>query len=276
MRPLFSRTSVAIVRFVIAVTFSVATMVVDVRFEALSFVRQALKTSLWPIEKLASAPQEFSRSLAQWLSFRVSLVGRLESLSLDNERLKTEQLKLQTLRAENAELRRLLSVKERFSEQLLQAEINRLSNDPFIHRATINRGFLASVKKGQPVLSADGLVGQVVAVYPHASEVLLVTDSTHQLPVQVTRTRDRAIAIGIGLLNRLELRNLPDTVDMVSGDLLETSGLGGRFQSGIPVARVIDVIRSPGQPFARVMAVPIAQLSRLSLVMVDVSTEGSR
>jgi|TARA_B110000305_G_scaffold111316_1_gene125329 rod shape-determining protein MreC len=276
MRPLFSRTSVAIVRFVIAVTFSVATMVVDVRFEALSFVRQALKTSLWPIEKLASAPQEFSRSLAQWLSFRVSLVGRLESLSLDNERLKTEQLKLQTLRAENAELRRLLSVKERFSEQLLQAEINRLSNDPFIHRATINRGFLASVKKGQPVLSADGLVGQVVAVYPHASEVLLVTDSTHQLPVQVTRTRDRAIAIGVGLLNRLELRNLPDTVDMVSGDLLETSGLGGRFQSGIPVARVIDVIRSPGQPFARVMAVPIAQLSRLSLVMVDVSTEGSR
>ena len=276
MRPLFSRTSVAIVRFVIAVTFSLATMVVDVRFEALSFVRQALKTSLWPIEKLASAPQEFSRSLAQWLSFRVSLVGRLESLSLDNERLKTEQLKLQTLRAENAELRRLLSVKERFSEQLLQAEINRLSNDPFIHRATINRGFLASVKKGQPVLSADGLVGQVVAVYPHASEVLLVTDSTHQLPVQVTRTRDRAIAIGVGLLNRLELRNLPDTVDMVSGDLLETSGLGGRFQSGIPVARVIDVIRSPGQPFARVMAVPIAQLSRLSLVMVDVSTEGSR
>ena len=276
MRPLFSRTSVAIVRFVIAVTFSVATMVVDVRFEALSFVRQALKTSLWPIEKLASAPQEFSRSFAQWLSFRVSLVGRLESLSLDNERLKTEQLKLQTLRAENAELRRLLSVKERFSEQLLQAEINRLSNDPFIHRATINRGFLASVKKGQPVLSADGLIGQVVAVYPHASEVLLVTDSTHQLPVQVTRTRDRAIAIGIGLLNRLELRNLPDTVDMVSGDLLETSGLGGRFQSGIPVARVIDVIRSPGQPFARVMAVPIAQLSRLSLVMVDVSTEGSR
>jgi len=276
MRPLFSRTSVAIVRFVIAVTFSVATMVVDVRFEALSFVRQALKTSLWPIEKLASAPQEFSRSFAQWLSFRVSLVGRLESLSLDNERLKTEQLKLQTLRAENAELRRLLSVKERFSEQLLQAEINRLSNDPFIHRATINRGFLASVKKGQPVLSADGLIGQVVAVYPHASEVLLVTDSTHQLPVQVTRTRDRAIAIGVGLLNRLELRNLPDTVDMVSGDLLETSGLGGRFQSGIPVARVIDVIRSPGQPFARVMAVPIAQLSRLSLVMVDVSTEGSR
>jgi rod shape-determining protein MreC len=276
MRPLFSRTSVAIVRFVIAVTFSVATMIVDVRFEALSFVRQALKTSLWPIEKLASAPQEFSRSFAQWLSFRVSLVGRLESLSLDNERLKTEQLKLQTLRAENAELRRLLSVKERFSEQLLQAEINRLSNDPFIHRATINRGFLASVKKGQPVLSADGLIGQVVAVYPHASEVLLVTDSTHQLPVQVTRTRDRAIAIGVGLLNRLELRNLPDTVDMVSGDLLETSGLGGRFQSGIPVARVIDVIRSPGQPFARVMAVPIAQLSRLSLVMVDVSTEGSR
>ena len=123
-------------------------------------------------------------------------------------------------------------------------------------------------------MSADGLVGQVVVVYPHASDVLLMTDSTHHLPVQVTRTRDRAIAMGIGRMDRIEVRNLPGTIDIVPDDLLETSGLGGRFQSGTPVARVKEVIRAPGQPFARVIAEPLAPMSRLSLVMVDVSEAG--
>mgnify|MGYP001038424558 CR=1 FL=1 len=274
MRPLFSQTSVAAVRLMIAATFSVAIMVVDVRFDALHSVRFGIKTLLWPIEQISALPSVTAAHVGDWLVGHSRLVERLESLSLDNERLRTEQLKLQTLRAENSELRRLLSVRERVNERLLQAQIQRLSNDPFVHRATINRGQLAGVSVGQPVLSADGLVGQVVMVYPHASDVLLMTDSTHQLPVQVTRTRVRSIAMGTGRLDRLELRNLPDTVDIVVGDLIETSGLGGRFQPGIPVAYVTEVIRSPGQPFVRVVAEPVAPLSRLSLLMVDVSERG--
>lgn len=274
MRPLFSQTSVAAVRLVIAATFSVAIMFVDVRFDALNGVRQAVKTLLWPIEQLASAPSTMAQGVSTWAVSHYRLVERLQTLALENERLRTEQLKLQTLRAENSELRRLMSVQERVNERLLQAQIQRLSNDPFVHRATINRGHLAGVVVGQPVLSADGLVGQVVMVYPHASDVLLMTDSTHQLPVQVTRTRERSIAMGTGRLDRLELRNLPDTVDIVVGDLIETSGLGGRFQPGIPVAYVTEVIRSPGQPFVRVVAAPVAPLSRLSLLMVDVSERG--
>jgi rod shape-determining protein MreC len=274
MRPLFSQTSVAAVRLMIAATFSVAVMFVDVRFDALNSVRQVVKTMLWPVEQLAALPSVTLGHIGNWAVGHSRLVERLESLALENERLKTEQLKLQTLRAENSELRRLLSVRERVNERLLQAQIQRLSNDPFVHRATINRGHLAGVVVGQPVLSADGLVGQVVMVYPHASDVLLITDSTHQLPVQVTRTRVRSIAMGIGRLDQLELRNLPDTVDIVIGDLIETSGLGGRFQPGIPVAYVTEVIRSPGQLFVRVVAEPVAPLSRLSLLMVDVSERG--
>ena len=140
---------------------------------------------------------------------------------------------------------------------------------------TINRGLLAGVAAGQPVISADGLVGQVVVAYPHAADVLMMTDATHHLPVQVTRTRERAIAVGVGRMDRVELRNLPDTVDIIPGDLLETSGLGERFQPGIPVAQVKEVIRAPGQPFARVIAEPLAPLARLSLVMVDLSEDES-
>jgi len=275
MRPLFSDTSVASVRLMVAVTFSVATIFLDSRFEALTLVRQTVKTALWPIEQVAYLPGRASTELAGWFSTHDVLSERLEVIALENERLRTEQLKLQTLRAENAELRRLLGVSERVNERLLQAQIERLSNDPFIHRVTINRGLLAGVTAGQPVIAADGLVGQVVVAYPHAADVLLMTDATHHLPVQVTRTRERAIAVGVGRMDRIELRNLSDTVDIVAGDLLETSGLGERFQPGIPVARVKEVIRAPGQPFARVIATPLTPLARLSLVMVDVSEDES-
>lgn len=271
MRPLFSETSVVAVRLIIAATFAVATMFVDVRFDALTLVRQTIKTVLWPIESAVRVPQVVIENLDHWFDSHSRLIDRLKVLSLENERLRTEQLKVHTLRVENNELRRLLTVQSSSSERLLQAQIKRFSNDPFIHRATLNRGIVAGVEIGHPVISADGLVGQIVEIYPHASEVLLMTDSTHHLPVQVTRTRFRAIAIGVGRMDRLELRNLPDTADIVPGDLLETSGLGGRFEPGVPVAKVDDVIRSPGQPFARVIATPVSALSRLNLVMVDVS-----
>ena len=271
MRPLFSETSVAAVRLIIAVTFSVATIFIDSRFDALTMVRQAIKTALWPVEQIAHFPGQFSSKVSDWMQSQNLITERLEVITLENERLRTEQLKLQTLRAENAELRRLLGVKERVNERLLQAQIQRLSNDPFVHRVTINRGLLAGVTGGSPVISADGLVGQVVMAYPHAADVLLMTDATHHLPVQVTRTRERAIAVGIGRMDRIELRNLPDTVDIVPGDLLETSGLGDRFQPGIPVAEVKQVIRAQGQPFTRVIAVPLTPMARLSLVMVDLA-----
>lgn len=270
MRPLFSETSVVAVRLVIALSFSLAVLFIDTRMAVLEPVRQTVKTLLWPVEKITQAPLDAAAFGSEWMATQASLRTRLTQLALENERLMTEQLKLQTLRAENAELRRLLNVRERINEQLLQAEIQRLSNDPFIHQVTINRGLLAGVRAGQPVLSADGLVGQVLTPYPHAADVLLMTDATHRLPVQLTRTRERGIADGTGRLDRLEMRHLPETVDVVVGDLLETSGLGGRFQAGIPVARVVEIIRSPGQPFVRVLAEPLAPLGRLSLVMVDV------
>ena len=130
MRPLFSETSVAAVRLIIAVTFSVATIFIDSRFDALTMVRQAVKTALWPVEQIAYFPGKFSSEVSDWMQSQNLITERLEVITLENERLRTEQLKLQTLRAENAELRRLLGVKERVNERLLQAQIQRLSNDP--------------------------------------------------------------------------------------------------------------------------------------------------
>jgi rod shape-determining protein MreC len=210
--------------------------------------------------------QEVTRS-------RSSLELDREQLQLENERLRIEQLELQSLQAENAELRRLLDVSQRQPARLLQGQVQSISTDPFIHQVTISRGSNAGVEEGFPVLSAEGLVGQVIAVYPHAADVLLISDGRHQIPIQVQRSRIRGIARGIGRWDQLEMVNLPETADIQVGDILETSGLGGRYPQGIPVARVTGVTQLSGQPFARVIAEPLSALNRLNLVMISLDSE---
>jgi rod shape-determining protein MreC len=273
MRPLFSQSSVAAVRLAIALVTAFAMMVLDVRVGALNDVRLVVKTLLVPIEAIASAPvgmfdwaQEVTRS-------RSSLELDREQLQLENERLRIEQLELQSLQAENAELRRLLDVSQRQPARLLQGQVQSISTDPFIHQVTISRGSNAGVEEGFPVLSAEGLVGQVIAVYPHAADVLLISDGRHQIPIQVQRSRIRGIARGIGRWDQLEMVNLPETADIQVGDILETSGLGGRYPQGIPVARVTGVTQLSGQPFARVIAEPLSALNRLNLVMISLDSE---
>ena len=273
MRPLFSQSSVAAVRLAIALVTAFAMMVLDVRVGALNDVRLVVKTVLVPIEAIASAPvgmfdwaQEVTRS-------RSSLELDREQLQLENERLRIEQLELQSLQAENAELRRLLDVSQRQPARLLQGQVQSISTDPFIHQVTISRGSNAGVEEGFPVLSAEGLVGQVIAVYPHAADVLLISDGRHQIPIQVQRSRIRGIARGIGRWDQLEMVNLPETADIQVGDILETSGLGGRYPQGIPVARVTGVTQLSGQPFARVIAEPLSALNRLNFVMISLDSE---
>jgi rod shape-determining protein MreC len=273
MRPLFSQSSVAAVRLAIALVTAFAMMVLDVGVGALNDVRLVVKTVLVPIEAIASAPvgmfdwaQEVTRS-------RSSLELDREQLQLENERLRIEQLELQSLQAENAELRRLLDVSQRQPARLLQGQVQSISTDPFIHQVTISRGSNAGVEEGFPVLSAEGLVGQVIAVYPHAADVLLISDGRHQIPIQVQRSRIRGIARGIGRWDQLEMVNLPETADIQVGDILETSGLGGRYPQGIPVARVTGVTQLSGQPFARVIAEPLSALNRLNLVMISLDSE---
>ena len=111
-------------------------------------------------------------------------------------------------------------------------------------------------------------MGQVIEVNEFTSRVLLISDNRHAVPVKVNRNGVRAIAYGVGSVNYLELGNVPDTTDIEVGDLLVSSGLGGRFPKGYPVARVSNIEHDPGQPFARVKAIPLAQLNRSELLLL--------
>ncbi len=216
----------------------------------------------YPLQFAAHSPVAAARWLDEALTSRNELQQRNAALSQENLLLKARQQQHEALESENMRLRDLLGSSLKIGDRVLIAELLAVDLDPYRQQVLINKGSSSGVFVGQPVLDANAVMGQVVEVNPLTATVLLITDASHSLPVQVNRNGLRCIAEGVGLINRLELSHIPHNADIREGDLLVTSGLGGRFPPGYPVARVTDVKSEQGKPFATVVATPTARLDR--------------
>jgi rod shape-determining protein MreC len=250
------------VRLVVCVVAAVVLMTVDHRHHHLESARTVLSLAVLPVQYTVDAPFRVARWAGERFATRSSLLG-------DNARLREERLlidarlgRLADLEAENRRLRELLDSSSRVGERVLIAEVMAVDLDPFSRKILLNKGSRNGVFIGQPLIDADGVMGQVVHVSPFSCTALLITDPNHALPVQLTRNGLRAIAVGRGGSNHLELAHLPTNSDARVGDLVVTSGLGGRFPSGYPVGRVTQVRTDTGRAFAEVMVEPAAQLER--------------
>jgi rod shape-determining protein MreC len=195
-----------------------------------------------------------------------SFTSRDEILS-ENQTLRDQNLILQarvstmtTVVAENTRLRQLLNAAELLEARVLIAELIGTPPDSETHRLILDKGQNQELFVGQPVLDAQGLVGQVVFVGDEYSEVLLISDRDHAVPVQNLRNGVRAIAEGTGDFNRIRLRDIPVTMDIVAGDSIVTSGLGERFPKGYPVGQVSSVSVLEGSPFLEVEIRPESSL----------------
>ncbi|WP_434698050.1 rod shape-determining protein MreC [Pseudomonas sp. Z1-14] len=279
MKPLFAKGPSLGVRLLVLAVLSVALMVVDARFTLLKPVRSQMSLVLMESYWITDLPQRLWQGVASQFGSRTELVAENEKLKTENLLLQGRMQKLAALTEQNVRLRELLNSSALVNEKVEVAELIGMDPNPFTHRIIINKGERDGVVLGQPVLDARGLMGQVVELMPYTSRVLLLTDTTHSIPVQVNRNGLRAIASGTGNPERLELRHVADTADIKEGDLLVSSGLGQRFPAGYPVATVKEVIHDSGQPFAIVRAVPTAALNRsryLLLVFSDNRTPEER
>jgi rod shape-determining protein MreC len=267
------------VRLLVLAVLSVALMVVDARFDLLKPARKQASLVLMDAYWITDLPGRLWEGIASQFGSRTELVAENEKLKTENLLLQGRMQKLAALTEQNVRLRELLNSSALVNEKVEVAELIGMDPNPFTHRIIINKGERDGVVLGQPVLDARGLMGQVVELMPYTSRVLLLTDTTHSIPVQVNRNGLRAIASGTGNPERLELRHVADTADIKEGDLLVSSGLGQRFPAGYPVATVKEVIHDSGQPFAIVRAVPTAALNRsryLLLVFSDTRTAEER
>ncbi|MBM7061556.1 rod shape-determining protein MreC [Pseudomonas sp. UL073] len=279
MKPLFAKGPSLGVRLLVLAVLSTVLMVVDARLDVLKPVRSQMGLVLTPFYWVADLPVRLWGGVTEQFNSRSELLAENEKLKAESLLMQRRLQKLAALTEQNVRLRELLNSAALVDEKVLVGELIGVDPNPFTHRIIVDKGSKDGVFLGQPVLDARGLMGQVVEVMPYSSRVLLLTDTTHSIPVQVNRNGLRAIASGTGNPERLELRHVADTADIKEGDLLVSSGLGQRFPAGYPVATVKEVIHDSGQPFAIVRAVPTAALNRsryMLLVFSDPRTPEER
>lgn len=237
-------------------------MLADQRLKWFESAEGALSLLATPFYWLADAPARLSHWGSDVIVSRRTLIEENQRLQSESLVLKAKAQRMAALAAENTRLRELLNSSALLNDSVLVAELLSVAADPLRHQVVINKGADEGVFVGQPVIDAHGLVGQVTSVSQYFSRVLLITDTSQAVPVQVNRNGVRAIAEGRGRLDELRLLHVAATTDIEAGDLLVSSGLGGRYPSGYPVATVVAVNEDPGQPFLEVTARPSAQLDR--------------
>lgn len=265
--PFFKRGPAPLALLTFYVALSIALFVVDLRFRSLELIRQSIALFVDPMQRVAQTPGSL-------VDYARTYLDGLQQMQEENATLRHAQLntapdlqRLAQLEAENARLRRLLTVKEREKAKGQVAQILYTARDPFSRRIVVDKGQQASVTAGQPAIDEAGVVGQVTRVFPFSAEITLITDKDQAVPVQIVRTGMRSVAFGLGN-GQLELKYMPANADVQDGDLLVTSGLDGIYLPGFPVAKVIHVERDSAYSFARIYCVPVAGVENFGEVMI--------
>ena len=255
-------------RAIVLILASILIMFADSRADHLSAVRTAIGAAVYPLRVIVDAPTR----LFSWAED--TTISR-DDLERENRRLRSERLlidaelqQVTALEAENARLRELLGARQRITSEIRVAEIMAVDANPYRHTLVIDVGTSGGVYDGQALIDADGVVGQVIEPGLKTSQAVLISDPGHAIPVLVNRNGLRTIAFGTGEIAELDIPYLPNNADIETGDLLVTSGLGGKFPPGYPVAVVASVTRIPQEPFADVKATPSAVLNQVREIML--------
>lgn len=268
MKPIFSRGPSLQLRLFLAVIVAIALIVADSRLGTFVKIRNYMDTAVSPFYFLANGPRKVLDSVSETLATRQQL--ELENRALRQELLlkNSDILLLGQFKQENARLRELLGSPLRQDEHKMVTQVISTGSDPYSDQVVIDKGSDNGVYEGQPVISDKGVVGQVVAVAKMTSRVLLICDASHALPIQVLRNDIRVIAAGSGCTDDLQLEHLPGNTDIRVGDVLVTSGLGGRFPEGYPVGVVSSVKVDNQRAYTVIQARPTAGLQRLRYLLL--------
>lgn len=268
-----SEAAARIARLMFYGLLAIVLMTLDFRGKYVDSLRSLAWRGLEPVILAVEAPFDLGRRLGEELRERHELMDRLAVLERERREREAELALLEELRDDNRELRALLAASLRLTPDFQSAELMSIDLNPWSHRVLINRGGRDGIEAGQPVMDARGVMGQIDEVAFNTAQVILISDPDHALPVRVQRTGLRTVAYGSGRINQLRLTDLPMNVDLAPGDVLVTSGLGGAFPAGLPVAEVESVSRPVGEAFARAEVRPIARLDRARHVLVVDSPE---
>ncbi len=237
-------------------------MAADHWLNGLGHARTAIAAVVYPAQHAAGAVAAYYRQFSSTLAVRDDLLEENETLRREQLLMRARLQRLDSLQAENQRLKTLMGAAAVVAGRTTAAELTGVALDPFRRQVAVSKGLREGVYRGQPVIDADGVMGQVIHAGPFSSTVLLITDANHSMPVQLNRNGLRSIAVGAGRNDALWLEYLPVNADVRVGDLVVSSGLGGRFPRGYPVGEVASITHTPGEPFFNVSVTPSARFEQ--------------
>jgi len=266
--PFFKRGPTPLVRLLLCSLLSVALLISDARYQYLDGLRQAVAIVAYPLQRFAAAPAAVFHRVGEFFVTQAAL--RNENARLAEQVLQSGAVlqKYRALAAENAHLRELIAMRQRFPESTVAAEVLYSGRDPFTRKIVVDKGSQDDIRAGRPVIDHRGVVGQVTRVYPWLAEVTLITDKGQAVPVQNLRNGLRAVLGGTGSDGQLELKFIPLNADFQNGDELVTSGIDGIYPHGLPVAVVSNVERNAAYLFARITGKPVAGVASHGQVLI--------
>ena len=276
MKTLFVRGPSLLSRLVLALACSFLLIFIDHRLQAMQPVRVFLNSLVAPVQYLAILPEQLLDNFSESVKTTDQLSSENKALKQRILKLQGQQQQLQFLQNENRRLRELLGSDARESARRMVAEVIAVASEPFSQQLVINKGTLSGVYEGQPVLDSSGIIGQVQDVGGNTARVLLISDQSHAISLRSERNDIRVLAQGTGDIGRLELMFIPHSTELREGDLLMSSGLGGVFPEGYPVARIASIVRDESLPFATVFADPVSALDRVRNVLLLWPTESEQ
>ncbi len=265
---LFNKGPSLLSKLLLLTFISILLMGLDFRLHYLKSIRQFTNVLTKPFHAVLNLPSDIYDFTTQYFSNQSHLIHENETLKLDMDRLKADLQRLDYIDQENDQLRNLLEVRNthKFKTEAVSIIYSRF--DPFNQKIIIDGGQNKDFQPGQPVIDALGLVGQISSVFPETSEVTLIIDKKMSVPIQIQRNGLRAITNGNGQNETISLSYLPNSVDVMKGDILKTSGIDTIYPEGIAVAEILEISHDPKLPFAKIICKPISAIRNHSHVLV--------
>ena len=255
-------------KLIIFVVLSFILLINDQRNNYLSTLRNSIAIAIYPLQSTVEIPSR----LINWFDLRIK---SKEILIQENQNLLSQQKinssilqRYESLEQENMRLKQILNAANNLDNKVEITRIISINVNPYRHTIVIDKGERDGVYKGQVLLDADGVIGQILHTNFLTSEAILISDSDHALPVEINRNGLRTIVLGNGSYTKLDVPYIPNNADIEIGDLLVTSGLGGKFPSGYPVAKVDFIESDLSEQFYKVSAKPIAYLNQVRELML--------
>ncbi len=258
----FDRGPSPLARLLFFAFLSVLLMFVDVRYRYLESTRSGLSLLVSPVQAVATLPARLWNQLGDYFTLQAHLKEHNQTLQAQHLVDVAQLLVLQSLQAENQQLRALTTLPLRQTQTSQLAEVIYSERDLFKRKIILSKGASDQIAAGQVVIDDSGVVGQVTRVFPYLSEVTLITEKDHVVPVQVLRNGLRTIVFGAGDTSQLSVRYMPISADVQNDDVLVTSGIDGTYPAGIPVAKIVKIERDPAYPFARITCLPLAGVDK--------------